>query len=142
MECIGDEDCIEPTPFCHLQFGTCVECENELDCRTDSKCNAICFEGICEPSSIDCTQNPTLKICDVQGGECGACAVDADCKNALMPHCGSGVCSECNDDYHCRDNTDCNAYCEEGNCKGGNLDCTANPINKKCITTKTIAQQK
>jgi len=135
-DCTSDDDCEDPTPYCNISNGTCVECmetghcDDDNECTTDS-CNAnlcnnddvanetsctdgTCCSGTCDTTTgntdyaTDCRSEP---ICVGNSWEYVAANETELCGGSECMQCESGVCDYLNDS-RCSSGE----ICDDGTC--------------------------
>ncbi|MFQ5414057.1 MAG: hypothetical protein ACE5E6_06320 [Phycisphaerae bacterium] len=98
--------------------------------------NDTCISGTCVGTPVTC---PPGEACDPATGVCvpTGCASDADCNDPALPHCdiAGGNCVECVIDAHCNDGVFCNGAetCDALNtCQPGGGDPCIDPALPVC----------
>eukprot|EP01125_Pyxidicula_operculata_P018447 TRINITY_DN6549_c0_g1_i2.p1 TRINITY_DN6549_c0_g1~~TRINITY_DN6549_c0_g1_i2.p1 ORF type:complete len:713 (-),score=92.51 TRINITY_DN6549_c0_g1_i2:29-2167(-) len=121
-ECKTDTDCRPSAPQCRSYFTPygnstrCTECEFDYECRSLTRCNALCITGKCvDPlgSPLNCV-NIYGSTSQCVSGTCVACQSDTDCVSPNV--CQSGKCVRCRENLNCRSDSNCNAVCFNNTC--------------------------
>ncbi len=114
------QTCVEPTPACDADSGTCVACVGDSDCGDGLVCDTSSHECVsclndeqcegdmrCDTASntcVTCLENTDcstaeLSTCDASSNTCAACSSDEDCTHITGKNtCNSGTCVECTPD--------------------------------------------
>jgi hypothetical protein len=136
QSCFNNNQCPDWL-HCSERFGNvCVECDDEVGCRPDQRCNLSigrcaqvcehndeCSEGrVCDPTlkaCVFCTvdqqclsdQNENTRRC--VAGYCFECIEPSDCPKGPREICANWRCVECASDEDCG----FDQHCDAGNCK-------------------------
>ena len=114
------QTCVDPTPACDADSGTCVACIGDSDCGDGLVCDTSSYECVsclndeqcegdmrCDTASntcVTCLENmdcsiAELSTCDASSNTCTACSSDEDCTHITGKNtCNSGTCVECSPD--------------------------------------------
>ena len=93
--CASSDDCANPTPYCNVMLGKCVQCIADLNCFG---IGLVCDQnrGVCTNcrSNADCYQ--PAPYCSGPLARCVECLTDANCGKQGIK-CADGVCGSCGD---------------------------------------------
>lgn len=98
--CGSSDECANPTPYCNVMLGKCVQCIADLNCFG---IGLVCDQnrGVCTNcrSNADCYQ--PAPYCSAPLARCVECLTDSNCgkqgikcMDGVCGSCGDGICSE------------------------------------------------